>query len=346
MQRQRRWFWPTAWRGLLTFSFLFVLGAALGLCQETFMVEGQVVTDRGSPVPTQVHLRLETVDGQLVADQPADSRGLFRFINIDRRAYRLTVTANGFQAVQQWLDVRRGMARYLITINMSPVEKRMPGDETISVTELSAPKKARKEYEKGNRAFQKGDLPEARGHLEKAVSLYPCYARAQTTLGMTLELQSELSAAESTLRKAIKCDAGFLPAHIQLAILLNHEKRFAESEADLKKAQAHFPGAWQLSYQLAAAHYGLGRYGEAEREYLKAESLNTEVPAEIHVRLADIYTQQGAYGKAYGEMQMYLRVEPKGRFAAKVTEVMHRMETAGVSRSARTQPPSSTPTKN
>jgi tetratricopeptide (TPR) repeat protein len=346
MTRQRRCFSTTAWRGVFAFLFLSVFGAAQGLCQETFAVEGQVSTDRGTPVPAQVNMRLETVGGQLVADQPADSRGQFRFTNLEKSAYRLTVTADGFQTVQQWLEIRRGVGRFPITITMTPVEKATPKAETVSVTELNAPKKARKEYEKGHRAFLEGNLPEARRHLERAVSEHPCYARAQTKLGMTLELQSEFPAAESALRKAIECDAGFLPAHIQLAILLNHEKRFAESEADLKEVLGHFPGAWQLSYQLATAHYGLGRYREAEQGYLKAQSLSSEIPAEIHVRLADIYTQQGAYDRAYGEMQTYLRAEPQGRFAAKVTEVMQRMETAGVSHSARTQPTTPSPPKN
>ena len=346
MARQRPCFSTTAWRGLLPFLFLFVFGAAPGLCQQTFIVEGQVLTDRGAPVPTQVNLRLETVGGQLVADLPADSRGQFRFINLERSGYQLTVTADGFQTVQQWLDVRRGISRSMITITMAPLEKATPKAETVSVTELNAPKKARKEYEKGHRAFLEGNLPEARRHLESAVSMHPCYARAQTNLGMTLELQSEFSAAESALRKAIECDAGFLAAHVQLAILLNHEKRFAESQADLKEVLGRFPGAWQLSYQLATAHYGLGRYREAEQEYLKAQSLSSEIPAEIHVRLADIYTQHGAYDKAYAELQAYLHAEPQGRFAAKVTEVMQRMETAGVSGPARTQPSSPSPQKN
>lgn len=346
MERQLSGFSTTAWRAWLPFLSLFVLGAAPGLCQQTFIVEGQVLTDRGTPVPAQVNMRLETAGGQLVADQPADSRGQFRFINLERNAYRLTVTADGFQTVQQWLDVRRGVGRFQITITMTPLEKTTPKAETVSVTELNAPKKARKEYEKGHRAFLEGNLPEARRHLESAVSVHPCYARGQTHLGMTLELLSEYAPAEAAFRKAIECDAGFLEAHIQLAILLNQQKRFAECEAQLKGVRGHFPGAWQLGYQVAVAEYGLGQYQQAEQEYLRALSISSTIPAEIHVRLADVYTQQGAYDKAYGELRAYLRAEPEGRFAAKATDVMQRMETAGLLHSARTQPSLPSPEKD
>jgi tetratricopeptide (TPR) repeat protein len=344
MGHQRLWFVTTAWAGLL--SFVLLLSTAPGFCQQTFAVEGQVLTDHGVPPATTANLHLETEQGQVVADQPADSRGQFRLINLSRQTYRLTVTADGFQTQQQWLDLRRGYSRYLITVTITSLEKVKSKGAMVSITDLSAPKKARKEYEKGQRAFKKGNLPEARRHLEDAVSEYPCYSRAQTNLGVTLELQGENTPAETAFRKAVECDAGFLEAHVQLGIFLNHQKRFAECAADLKKVIGHFPGSWQLSYQLAAAEYGLGQYQQAQQEYLRAESLSSEIPAEIHVRLADVYTQQGAYADAYAELQAYLRAEPQGRFAAKATDVIQRMEKAGVLRSSRPPDVASTPHKN
>jgi tetratricopeptide (TPR) repeat protein len=341
MDHQRLWSLTTAWTGLL--SFLLLFRAAPGLCQQTFTVEGQVLTDRGVPPATTANLHLETRDGQVVADQPADSRGQFRFINLSELVYRLTVTAEGFQTVQQWLDLRHGTGRYVITVTITSLEKAKSKGATASVTDLSAPKKARKEYEKGQRAFQKENLPEARRHLENAVAEYPCYARAQTSLGMTLELLSESAAAESAFRKAVECDSGFLDAHLQLGIFLNHQRRFAECAADLRKVIGHFPGSWQLSYQLAAAEYGLGQYPQSAQEYLRAESISSEVPAEIHVRLADVYTRQEAYADAYAELQAYLHAEPQGRFAAKATEVMQRMEKAGVLKRSRPPDVTSTP---
>ncbi len=344
MGHQRLWSLTTAWTGLLFFLLLF--GAAPGLCQETFVVEGQVLTDRGMPPATTANLHLETQEGQVVADQPADSRGQFRFINLSRQTYRLTVTAEGFQTLQQWLDLHRGDSRYLITVTIKSLEKAKSKGAMVSITDLSAPKKARKEYEKGQREFQKENLPEARRHLENAVAEYPCYARAQTNLGMTLELLSEYAPAESAFRKAVECDAGFHEAHVQLGIFLNHQKRFAECAADLRKVIGHFPGSWQLSYQIAAADYGLGQYQQAAQEYLRAESMSSGVPAEIHVRLADVYTRQGAYADAYAELQAYLRAEPQGRFAAKATDVIQHMEKTGVLKRSRPPDVTSTPHKD
>jgi regulator of sirC expression with transglutaminase-like and TPR domain len=85
-------------------------------------------------------------------------------------------------------------------------------------------------------------------------------------------------------------------------------------------------------------------FTRAEQEYLKAESLSPSVPAEIHVKLADVYLKQSAYDKAYAEMQAYVRAEPDGRFAAKLKMVMHQMESdhlvTAVQPSRKDSPPS------
>jgi len=312
---------------------LALLMAVSTHAQETFVVEGRVVSSLGGIIPLRVQLKLETLNGQPVADQPADSRGQFQFIGLERGRYRLTASAEGYETTQQTLDVRRGVGRYLVTVTLTPLDKvREPTGAAISVTDLRAPKKARKAYEKGERAYQRGKLEQARAYLEKAVAEHVCYARAHTRLGMTLGLLGEFAAAETALKKAIECDTGFLEAHVQLGILLNLEKRFEECASRMEAAVRHFPSSWQLRYQLASAYYGQGRYREAEQEYLKAGSAGGEVPPEIHVRLADVYTQLGAYEKAYAELQAYLRAAPRGRFAEKAAAVMRRMEEGGVLR--------------
>jgi tetratricopeptide (TPR) repeat protein len=199
-----------------------------------------------------------------------------------------------------------------------------------SLTDARAPKKARKEYEKGLRALGENNLKEAQPHFQKAVEEYPCYARAQTDLALVLSRQNEAASAETSLRKALQCDPGYLDAYAELGRLLFLQKKYSDSKAVLQDGLRRSPGSWQFYYQLGGAHYGLGEYRKAEEEYLKAESLSSAVPAEIHVKLADVYLKTSAFEKAYTEMQAYLRAEPQGRFAGKVKEIMHKMESDGI----------------
>lgn len=46
-------------------------------------------------------MRLETAEGRLVAQEPANSAGQVQFAHLGNTTYRLTATADGFQATQQ-----------------------------------------------------------------------------------------------------------------------------------------------------------------------------------------------------------------------------------------------------
>ena len=181
-----------------------------------------------------------------------------------------------------------------------------------AATDLAAPKQARKEYEKGSVEVAGGNLEEAREHLEKTVAEDPCYARAQTALGVTLGRQHQDAAAEAAFNKSIKCDRGYLEAYLQLAILLKGQKRYQECETILEQGLRRFPGDWRLHYQLGNAKEGSGDYEAAEQEFLKAQALNAELPAVFHLRLADPYRDWKKYGRARAEMEAYLRADPKG----------------------------------
>lgn len=296
-------------------------------------VRGQVRTANGTPIPSDVSVRLEEAEGVVVAQKFVGVDGKFEFTNLSGELYRLVVTAKGFQTVNWDVDMHYLATRYP-NVYLSPLrpEKSAPGSpSTTSASDLAAPKKARHEYEKGKQALQDENPAEARNHLEKAVAQYPCYARAQTTLGVALASQHEFVPAESAFRKAIECDSGFLEAYVQLAVLLDLQGKYSESEANLRQGLGHFPNQWQLHYQLGAALDGLKDYQKAEQEYLKAQSINpTALPPEFHVKLADVYLKQKEWEKAYAEMQAYLRVDPNGEFAQETHSLMKRMESAGV----------------
>jgi len=204
--------------------------------------------------------------------------------------------------------------------------KEAPPQPSGSTTDLTAPKKARREYAQGHDALEAKDLANARKHFEKAIEMDPCYARALTELAVVLSLQGELSSAEAPLQKSIHCDGEFLEAYIQLGILLSIERKYSESESILQQGSRVAPSDWQPYYRLADVHLRLGKYQEAEQEYLKAESLSAAVPAEVHVRLADAYLQEKKYDQAYTEVQTYLRVAPDGPLAPQARSLLQQAD--------------------
>jgi tetratricopeptide (TPR) repeat protein len=295
------------------------------------MIGGYVRGPDGRALSAGVTLTLETEDGELVRRQSADQDGQFEFVDLRKMRYRLTVTAEGFQAMQQFCELRTPSARVLLNLFLTP----MGGTKSEkglapSLTDQQAPKKAREEYSKGIEAFAKEEYSSARSHLEKATTDYPCFARAQTQLALTLVYMGSSNQAEAPLRKSIECDPGYYEAHLVLGQLFNQEKKFEESEKILTEGLRLSPASWQLYYQLGVAHFGLRQYNKADLDYQKVLSFNPTPPPEYHVKVADVYLAQEAYDKAYAEMQAYLQAQPSGRFAEKMRKIIREMEAAGV----------------
>jgi tetratricopeptide (TPR) repeat protein len=330
---------PRLWRGLRLFSACllgsFVLGAlqlevALGQ-QSTVYLEGEVRTDAGATPSSGVKVRIETDEGNLIAEQPANSDGAFHFENLPKMNCRLVVTADGFEPHQEPLDLRYGSIQNFRNITLRPVHK--VKESLASAPARSddlAPKNAKREYEEAERELAAKNFDGAKAHLANAVKEFPCYARAQTDLGTILEARRDLAGAEGALKKARECDPDYIDSYIVLGHMLNSQKRFADSEPILQEGMRRSPGSWQFYYQLGVAHFGLGQYSKAQSEYQKVLELNPIPPPEFRVKLADLELKEKAYDKAYSQMQEYLKAEPNGRFAPRVKSIMEQMKASGV----------------
>ncbi len=266
-----------------------------------------------------------------MAEQPVSTAGEFYFSFVPKRRYVLVVTADGFETYRDTIDLGEGANEVTKNVVLSPLGKTpSAGTSPPALSDAQAPKEAKREYEKANKALQSRKLGEARKHLEAAVEQYPCYARAQTDLGLLLSGQKDYKAAEAAFRMSVKCDTGYLEAYSSLGALLNAEKRYDEAATVLEQAVRQAPGSWQFHFQMGVAEYGLKQYDEAEQQYRKAQSLTSTPEPELDAKLADVYLRKNDFPKAYAEMQNYLKAEPEGPLAPRIKEIIKQMESAGV----------------
>ena len=307
---------------------------------DTARLLGRIYGEHGQNL-THASVRLETEEGDLVLEVSPDDQGRYNFGELRRAVYHLSATADGYEPFRQTVDLTRSAFRTVIDIGMTPLNRGVSPGEPPSLTDASAPKKARQEYQKGMRALAANRIPEAKAHFSKAVEKYPCYARALEAVALGSVSDRDLPHAEAALKKSIECDPGYSSAYLKLGELYNIENRFRESEALLQEGLRQKPGLWKFHFQLGVAYYGMGAYDKAQEEYLRSESLDPPAPAEVHVKLADVYFRERSFGRAYGEMKAYLREEPNGRFAAKVKDLIQQMDAY---RTARATTPASVST--
>jgi len=296
------------------------------------VLHGHVQTTDGRAVPAGVMVTLETRDGTPLSSHATDSGGNFEFAGLDSAVYTLSVKAEGFQNYEQTLDFTDpGDTFRNVIVALTPIDK--PGAHLSALpalTDQAAPKNARKEFEKGNRAWRESKLKDARSHLQKAVEEYPCYARAQATLAEVNLAERKLESAEAAYKQAIHCDGSYLDAFYELARLYMTEKRPADSEAILRQALRLSPSAWLLHYQLGTAQMAMGDYREAWQDFLTAQSFHPDMPAEFHAQLAIIYVKIADYPKALAEIDTYLRLSPEGPYAASAKKVSQALRRRGV----------------
>ncbi len=298
-------------------------------------VAGQVMTARDEAIPSGVSILVERYDGARMGEVSADGQGHFQFdiLPSGHRPYRMTVKAEGYNTIQQMLDVRAAAGTINVRVVMTPALKGKTETGPLpALTDINAPRKARKAMDEGVRALQAHRLSDAEHHFSVAIAQHPCYARAYNGLAVVLIAKRDLGAAEAELRKAIQCDPGFPDAFVSLGRVLNSEMKFTESETILQQGLRLSPKTWELYDQLGAAHYNLGSYSQATEEWLQVESLNPDPPAELHAKLSAAYLREGKSEKAHAEMEAYLRAEPQGRFAAQLKSLMHQMESSGAVR--------------
>jgi tetratricopeptide (TPR) repeat protein len=277
-------------------------------------------------------LTLETSNGAPVATLQSDWNGNFEFVGLSATIYTLSAKAEKFQTYRQTLDFSDARVTYhTVSIVLSPIVKPAVSLRAQpSLTDQAAPKNARKEFEKGSRAWRDNKPNEARKHLEKAVEEYPCYARAHVALAEVDLAERKLDSAEAGYKQAIHCDGSYPDAFYQLAQLYMQERKPADSEAILREALRLTPSAWLFHYQLGNAQFVRGEYRQASEDFLTAQSLHPDMPAEFHIKLANVYLRMAEYTKALAEIDTYLRLSPEGPYAASAKKVSEKLRGGNV----------------
>lgn len=309
---------------------LFVTAPSFAQIGKT--LHGKVETKNGEAIGAAVQVTLQAQQGGPLMNSPVDSDGNFEFSGLGTDMYALTVKAESFQTYQQTVDLSDSFKTdYNIEIYLLPINqpKINPAGEP-PLTDLAAPKNARKEFEEAKRDWQKKKLKDEQKHLEKAVTEYPCYARAQAALAELERAQKKLSNAEASYKQAIKCDGTFLHAFYGLADLYLAENKPAESETVLLQAQRTVPNDWKVRYELGATHLVMGEYPKAAQDFVAVESLHPDMPASFHVQLANTYLKTGEYGKALAQIDTYLRLSPKGRYSDNARKLAATLRKHGV----------------
>jgi len=316
-------------------------------------LSGKVATDDGSNLPTNVmvervcnsrvrqqvyadpsggfNMQLgsvtdSTLDATAEGSSQAAQPGKFAETGIPRQQLEncdLRASASGFQSRDISL-VALDPSGKNVEIGTIVVHRRTKvAGTTVDAAAYKAPKDAVTAYEKGLDAENSGKLANAQKYFQRAVDVYPDYARAWFRLGTVLERENQKVAARAAYTHATTADVGYLPPYLSLAAMacargnwreVIHDTNFILALDPFKDLTGYTIELDAFSYAEAyfynaLANYQVENFGEAERNALKSEHMLARKP-ELHLLLAQIFARKNDYRAAVAELQTYLDLSP------------------------------------
>ena len=208
----------------------------------------------------------------------------------------------------------------------NPQQASGPGGGLVSASELNVPSKAKSELDKGMEAFGKGDYKKAAEKLEKAIEIYPDYARAWNNLGVVHMKENDKAAAKQAFDKSIAVDDKFVPGYLNLGRLSMLEKNATATENYLSKALSIDPNNIETLALFSKEELLTGQYEKALAHARRVHTLPHDHLAEVHLIAGEALLHEGHSSEAVKEYEQYLKEYPDSPNAAKVRDAMAQIQ--------------------
>jgi tetratricopeptide (TPR) repeat protein len=167
-------------------------------------------------------------------------------------------------------------------------------EPTIPVSQLRVPAKAIDELHKSIRAYLNNDSAAAMTRVDRALHIYPDFARALAWRGELNFENHELQESCADLEGAIALDPRFAGAYAVLGRSYNSMGRWSDAHRVLDVALDLDPALWQAQYEVARTETGQGRYSSALKHLLQAEQLSPPDCLEVAILKAYILKRLSA----------------------------------------------------
>jgi tetratricopeptide (TPR) repeat protein len=285
----------------------------------------------GSPA-NEVVVRLERFSGGYVTDVRTDRLGKFRFTGLSPQQYNLVIHHPGYRDIEREVNLimvpAENLQLALIPDKSEVGTKQPPLASSKLVLDASVPPEARKEFEKADAilATQKKErTADAMVHLQKALMLYPNFLEAQLKLGTAYMDLQQWDKAEQALKRALEINPKTVNAYLALGEVYARQKAYSEAEKALRDGLIIEDRSWQGHFALARLYYTKGELGKAARQVGLTIQLNESFP-DAHLLAANIHLKVNNRQDALEQFQEYLRLAPKGEFAAQARQAVEKLK--------------------
>jgi len=319
------------WIGVTAFALL-VLAAGPAFAQNGTLA-GRVITADGKPMPA-VQVMLETADGKQQKKTITDNQGEWVVTGLPGGSkWTITVvwkTLSG-RLADQVVKPKETVKTPQLVVSEGGLDKAKAGVPTSNLTAAEADATAKK-----NAALQgllkEADAAVAAGNYDEGIEKFTkvandvgkcagCYVR----IGDAYMKKKDLAGAEKAFLQAIEFDPKMPEPYLALANLYNDMKKFEEATKMVAKANELMAASGSTDpaamFNQGVILWNQGKGAEAQPFFEKAVQGNP-TNAEAHYFLGMALVNQGKLAEAKTPLTEYLKLDPKGKYATDVANLL------------------------
>ena len=289
------------------------------------VIEGRVILPSGFAANRNVKITLRNSLSQL-STLYTNKQGEFHIDNLSEGIYYVEaeVDDHSLEPVIEKVALGRGIVKELsLVLGEKKTSLGINPARVVSVAELRqvVPVAARKEYEQGLKLVSKGEIMQAAGHFQQAISLYPEYLAARNDLGAQYLKLKRLDDAEKLFQAVLAADPKNFNAKFNLGLVRVERKNYLEAISELRQAIVIDSTRPVARLWLGFALLESGDPASAETELTKALVMGGSECVAAHYHLARIYRARGDTTEALRAVRAYLDEAPKGEYVKEAKQL-------------------------
>src|ERR1700757_1686052 len=239
-------------------------------------ISGRAYDEQTHQILNRVEITLRGASGVMESQVVTNESGRFDFGNVARGNYQIEARVNGYERYSTAISVGGGESQGMtIYLKRLPENQEATTSSTVSVHELSMPKKARELMHSGKQKIYFGkNLVAGLADFQTAVSLAPDYYEAYYQIGMTYLQLNNGDDAENNFRKSIELSKDtYGEPVIGMGTILLDKADNAGGEKMIRRGLDLSPNFWLGYYELGRACLAESHLPDAKKAAEQARPL-------------------------------------------------------------------------
>lgn len=270
-----------------------------------------------------------------------DASGRYAFSNLSDGNFQVRVLTHGTNLIGQTRRVSitnfmGGAAGQSYEEHFTLAASKAPGATSTAVAASSpglvfvqegVPETAKAAYEKAVRELERegGNKVSALAELKKAVEIFPTYYLALEQLGAEYVRQQQYEPARAALLKAVEVNPRGYKSLYALGVAQYNLKQKSEATESLRRSVELNPSSVNSQLWLGIVLFKDGKASQAEPHLKRAHELGEKRVPDVHMYLAQLYSDTKRYAQAADELEHFLKEAPAARDAENIRRLIKQL---------------------